>query len=243
MTDWHSGQFQKVAEKAIHVEVTAGQMLFIPEGWYHQVDSLGPIAIAVNFWWPGYDKQLDAVAGTGMEYYCLRRLVMAMTKQRIEASLRLLPSEEKTHKRNRQSAEESPKRQKVEQQENQLNGLEEVGRLVAENDENGICQYLLHMDAQQLMAAFRGAMHHKPMELARVLMQLSPRATYIWTTTLEGRECAEQCEKNNMGEFAESLFEVLLSVDKYSLTSIREKKEAFARDICAMAVKECCGFS
>lgn len=51
----------------------AGDALFIPEGWWHQVDS-EQTTIAVNFWWQSaFTKSLQQQ--THMQQYYLRRLV------------------------------------------------------------------------------------------------------------------------------------------------------------------------
>jgi hypothetical protein len=41
---------QEAAKSGWEVELQAGDQLFIPEGWWHQVDSTHRTA-AVNFWW------------------------------------------------------------------------------------------------------------------------------------------------------------------------------------------------
>ncbi|EPS66246.1 hypothetical protein M569_08531, partial [Genlisea aurea] len=53
------------------VDVSAGDAVFIPEGWFHQVDS-GDLTIAVNFWW-----QSDMMSGLleHMDSYYLRRVL------------------------------------------------------------------------------------------------------------------------------------------------------------------------
>ncbi|MEW5316726.1 MAG: hypothetical protein WDW38_008077 [Sanguina aurantia] len=45
----HPG-FRYAQSQAVHVHLKAGDCLFIPEGWWHQVDSTG-LTIAINFWW------------------------------------------------------------------------------------------------------------------------------------------------------------------------------------------------
>ncbi|KAK9823201.1 hypothetical protein WJX72_001067 [[Myrmecia] bisecta] len=56
----------------------AGDALFIPEGWWHQIDSAG-VTMAVNFWW---DSPLAALAGTPADAYCLRRLMGSLLDSR-----------------------------------------------------------------------------------------------------------------------------------------------------------------
>ena len=42
---------QAIDAATVDVEVRAGQMLFVPAGWFHEVRSSGGAHMAVNFWW------------------------------------------------------------------------------------------------------------------------------------------------------------------------------------------------
>lgn len=53
----------------------AGDALYLPEGWWHQVDS-GGVTVAVNFWWR---SAFDARLGSHMDVYYLRRLAQSLT--------------------------------------------------------------------------------------------------------------------------------------------------------------------
>lgn len=53
------------------VILRAGDALFLPEGWYHQVNS-DAVTIAINFWWP---SKISLKLGTHMDAYLLRRLL------------------------------------------------------------------------------------------------------------------------------------------------------------------------
>ena len=62
-----------VQPDALLVGLQAGDALFIPEGWWHQVDS-EPTTTAVNFWWQSpFTKSLQQ--RPHMQQYYLRRLV------------------------------------------------------------------------------------------------------------------------------------------------------------------------
>ncbi len=53
----------------------AGDAIYIPEGWWHQIDSAAG-TIAVNVWWrSAYDKLL----GSHMDSYYLRRALQSLT--------------------------------------------------------------------------------------------------------------------------------------------------------------------
>lgn len=64
-------RFRDAMKSFQSVVLHAGDALFIPEGWYHQVDSES-VTIAVNLWWP---SEFSLKLGTHMDAYLLRRLL------------------------------------------------------------------------------------------------------------------------------------------------------------------------
>ncbi|KAL3517617.1 hypothetical protein ACH5RR_020206 [Cinchona calisaya] len=75
----HSDEF---SQKII---LHAGDALFIPEGWYHQVDS-ETLTIAVNFWW-----RSDMMSGLldHMDSYYLRRILRRLIDKEMNQMLHL----------------------------------------------------------------------------------------------------------------------------------------------------------
>jgi ribosomal protein L16 Arg81 hydroxylase len=46
-------------ESGVRIELQAGEVLYIPAYWWHQVQSLGEENVNLNFWWfPSLKKQL-----------------------------------------------------------------------------------------------------------------------------------------------------------------------------------------
>ncbi len=81
--------------QSLVVTLVAGDSLFIPEGWWHQVDS-GPagaarFALAVNFWWRGPSTRLEEDA---LPFFLRNTFVrvVAMERERVFAALRALPA-------------------------------------------------------------------------------------------------------------------------------------------------------
>uniref|UniRef100_A0A1J3I6C7 Putative lysine-specific demethylase JMJD5 n=1 Tax=Noccaea caerulescens TaxID=107243 RepID=A0A1J3I6C7_NOCCA len=66
------------------VTLSAGDSVFIPEGWFHQVDS-GELTIAVNFWW---QSNIMSKMPEHMDSYYLRRI----TRRLIDREMSLLVS-------------------------------------------------------------------------------------------------------------------------------------------------------
>ncbi|KAL8055108.1 hypothetical protein ABFS82_04G034400 [Erythranthe guttata] len=75
---------KSMEEYSQKVTLYAGDALFIPEGWFHQVDS-GDITIAVNFWW-----QSDMMSSMleHMDAYYLRRIMKRLTDREMVSTLR-----------------------------------------------------------------------------------------------------------------------------------------------------------
>ncbi|KAG6544344.1 hypothetical protein Mapa_014178 [Marchantia paleacea] len=66
--------FKKAVQDAKVVTLRPGDALFIPEGWYHQVNNTG-VTIAVNFWWP---SKISLSLGSQMDGYILRRVISSL---------------------------------------------------------------------------------------------------------------------------------------------------------------------
>eukprot|EP00850_Spirogloea_muscicola_P001155 SM000004S15025 [mRNA] locus=s4:799035:803238:+ [translate_table: standard] len=79
-----------------NITLAAGDALFLPEGWYHQVDSERS-TIAVNFWWP---SKVCLAFGSHMDTYYARRILISLLdyeKKRTLAAIAPFPSEEACH--------------------------------------------------------------------------------------------------------------------------------------------------
>ncbi|XP_034692267.1 uncharacterized protein LOC117919243 [Vitis riparia] len=61
----------------------AGDALFIPEGWFHQVDS-NDLTIAVNFWWR---SNITSSLSEHMDAYYLRRILRRLTDKEMNQLL------------------------------------------------------------------------------------------------------------------------------------------------------------
>lgn len=46
-------RFAEALRHAVQAELTAGDALYIPYGWWHHVESLEPFNVLVNYWWNG----------------------------------------------------------------------------------------------------------------------------------------------------------------------------------------------
>ncbi|XP_057800981.1 lysine-specific demethylase JMJ31 isoform X2 [Salvia miltiorrhiza] len=74
------------------VTLHAGDALFIPEGWFHQVDS-EDLTIAVNFWW---QSDMMSSMPEHMDAYYLRRILKRLTDKEMDRMLSM-PSTSKVN--------------------------------------------------------------------------------------------------------------------------------------------------
>uniref|UniRef100_A0A7N0TUM9 JmjC domain-containing protein n=1 Tax=Kalanchoe fedtschenkoi TaxID=63787 RepID=A0A7N0TUM9_KALFE len=73
----------RLMEYSEKVTLQAGDALFIPEGWYHQVDS-GELTIAINFWW---SSVVMSSMPEHMDAYYLRRILRRLTDKEMDKVL------------------------------------------------------------------------------------------------------------------------------------------------------------
>lgn len=78
--DRHPAYAQALACQVV-AELQAGDAIYIPEGWWHQIDS-ADVTIAVNFWWQSpFAAGLQAAASP----VHLREVARALTARRVDA--------------------------------------------------------------------------------------------------------------------------------------------------------------
>jgi len=88
----------------LQVSLLPGQVLFIPEGWWHHVQS-APNTVAISFWWKGVDqdKLTDKARGLIDLYICkgtLRRLTLRYAHHLVSKEAKKLPGLEKVALKN-----------------------------------------------------------------------------------------------------------------------------------------------
>jgi hypothetical protein len=52
--------FEEIRERALRVELEAGDALYLPKLWWHKVESLAPLNGLVNYWWDAFSAGPDA---------------------------------------------------------------------------------------------------------------------------------------------------------------------------------------
>ena len=47
-------RFERARARAIVVELSPGDAIYVPKLWWHQVEALDPVNVLVNYWWDGF---------------------------------------------------------------------------------------------------------------------------------------------------------------------------------------------
>uniref|UniRef100_A0A7N2RF50 JmjC domain-containing protein n=1 Tax=Quercus lobata TaxID=97700 RepID=A0A7N2RF50_QUELO len=164
-------------EHSQKVVLHAGDALFIPEGWFHQVDS-DDLTIAINFWWR---SNMMSSMEEHMDAYYLRRILKSLQKFRISGLLQIflqiwqdqvlhktsstimgdmkrhiceLPSNGKADHRGNdldQACEEADSKEKEVQQKNLLQDLEPIALQVLHEIVSLVHDYINISDHSQLL--------------------------------------------------------------------------------------------
>lgn len=53
-------RFEQARDRAMVIELAAGDALYLPKLWWHQVEALDPRNLLVNYWWDGFAAGPDA---------------------------------------------------------------------------------------------------------------------------------------------------------------------------------------
>ncbi|XP_050264712.1 lysine-specific demethylase JMJ31 isoform X2 [Quercus robur] len=152
-------------EHSQKVVLHAGDALFIPEGWFHQVDS-DDLTIAINFWWR---SNMMSSMEEHMDAYYLRRILKRLTDKEMDQVLHKtsstimgdmkrhiceLPSNGKADHRGNdldQACEEADSKEKEVQQKNLLQDLEPIALQVLHEIVSLVHDYINISDHSQLL--------------------------------------------------------------------------------------------
>jgi oxalate decarboxylase/phosphoglucose isomerase-like protein (cupin superfamily) len=65
----------------IQIEVNENEMIYIPEGWWHQVQTVGEDNLAFNFWWDKTNLLLDH----NKELFLIKHSVSNLVEKKIKS--------------------------------------------------------------------------------------------------------------------------------------------------------------
>ncbi|CAL8464138.1 g3673 [Coccomyxa elongata] len=96
--------YAEALQHQLSANLQAGDALFLPEGWWHQIDSEA-VTIAVNFWWR---SPFDRLLGTHMDAYYLRRIAQSLTEARKADLLQQLSPQSDASSQRKDQPDEGP---------------------------------------------------------------------------------------------------------------------------------------
>ncbi|XP_024527933.1 uncharacterized protein LOC9631850 isoform X5 [Selaginella moellendorffii] len=199
-------RFRDASKHSLVLVVDAGSAVFIPEAWFHQVDSAA-LTIAVNFWWAS--KQSYAF-DTPMDSYYLRRILMSLLDAEKRSMLGWNPHVD---------VEETKQ-------------LHVILSCVAVAVNNGNCEddpvanVFLNTSPRSLRRIFLTMVTTFPRSLeALVLHALSPVAAELLTKQFE--EMDSIASEASQGEFYKHFYSVF-DDSSVAMAALLDRKEAFA---------------
>lgn len=203
-----------------HVECAGGVVadaLFIPEGWWHQVDS-DPYTIAANYWWEGTRVQLTK--DPGMTAYYARVMMEELIEQQTDTFIEDL----------RSASQASPQCASL-----PLDAIDEIVRIFCDTHNReerekmvlsleplttlGAFQTVL---AKEHQAEWRALLRDSSMELAAILAA-------CWDQTVDD------------AEFQSTIFSALGGEEESIKLSLVAKREQFQRKMCATVCQSVLG--
>lgn len=234
------------------VEIRRGDILFIPEGWFHQVES-APHTIAVNLWFPGEGwlaaggapglgtECCVAVRGGGGEDcpgarnapYLARRALEALVL-RERAARRLLsqhPPHSKKRVRERGEEEAGGGAGVASPPVPVLAGLSVSGKCAA------ICRAQGDERNEMLVRLARDA----PSELEGLLENVGAECAELLTCAWEEADAKGDASATAQETVYESLFGALPDGGERARAALMAAKEEFARTACAAVLKTALG--
>ncbi|CAN1762410.1 Lysine-specific demethylase JMJ31 [Linum perenne] len=212
------------------VVLSAGDALFIPEGWFHQVDS-DNLTVAVNFWW---QSNIMSNILEHMDAYYLRSIMrshldLEQTDQSQELPQKNQQQEVKLHQLEQcavQALHElvSLVHDRVKPDQSQHNKIVVTNLYFLEDDP--VAKILWSLDPQTLQKVFIAMVNSFPRTLeALVLHLLSPVGAEVLTRKFE--EMDQQSTEEHRNKFYEQFYSAF--DDQFAaMDAILNGKESFA---------------
>lgn len=242
-------RFRSAMESYQSVTLRAGDSLFLPEGWYHQVDSEA-VTIAVNLWWP---SKFSLKLGTHMDAYLLRRLLVNLLdaeKEKIVEDFQSVSGDANVSEPNSQQpvtdavGERTPARKycaanltKTEMQalrtlvlcvSELMTSSSNVGAITGdESNQGSIARVFASLNPPSLQRTLLAMSIEYPRTLeALILHKLSPIASEILTRKFEEMDAASELECPQE-EFYAQIYSVF-DEPRLAMASLVDGKEALA---------------
>ncbi|XP_024520770.1 jmjC domain-containing protein D isoform X3 [Selaginella moellendorffii] len=219
-------RFRDASKHSRVLVVDAGSAVFIPEGWFHQVDSAA-LTIAVNFWWAS--KQSCAF-DTPMDAYYLRRILVSLLDAEKRSMLGWNPHVDvEIDLDDVQGAEDLTVNSLSPLETKQLHVILSCVAVAVNNgncEDDPIASVFLNTSPRSLRRIFLTMVTTFPRSLeALVLHALSPVAAELLTKQFE--EMDSIASEASQAEFYKRFYSVF-DDSSVAMAALLDRKEAFA---------------
>ncbi|XP_024527654.1 jmjC domain-containing protein D isoform X3 [Selaginella moellendorffii] len=219
-------RFRDASKHSRVLVVDAGSAVFIPEGWFHQVDSAA-LTIAVNFWWAS--KQSCAF-DSPMDAYYLRRILVSLLDAEKRSMLGWNPHVDvEIDLDDVQGAEDLTVNSLSPLETKQLHVILSCVAVAVNNgncEDDPIASVFLNTSPRSLRRIFLTMVTTFPRSLeALVLHALSPVAAELLTKQFE--EMDSIASEASQAEFYKRFYSVF-DDSSVAMAALLDRKEAFA---------------
>ncbi|RLN94578.1 hypothetical protein BBJ28_00003110 [Nothophytophthora sp. Chile5] len=209
-------RFAEAQSQRFAVSTGGTYALFIPEGWWHQVDS-DEFTIAVNYWWEGMRNQLTA--DPHMTPYYSRILLEELVKQQIDSRLLALSTA---------SYSGSTQTSSLPQDDGIATSV-----LIAATNQCGRERILLSLNGEELLKAQRRLAEHHAADWRDLLRNASVDLVAVLT------KCWDRTDLE--ADFLPAIFGVLGDEEEAIKTQLMAKQEQFRRQQAALVFESLFG--
>lgn len=224
-----------VAATVWRTELAPGDALFIPEGWYHGVESAA-LTMAVNFWWDGWARMLNA--NRAMATYFARRSLAALVDDKRDLRTPSNESGERAQpsvlgKRKADIANDAA----TAQTNGDAAGLGLFTELLRAQAAGELPAVLRATACDRVLNAMQEACGRVPRSVLRFVLDLSPEAADVVGSVLDWGDSARG--EDGMSELYRALFSVIPQ-DKF-VAVVRKRRQIHVRSVLEQVLREVAG--
>jgi hypothetical protein len=207
--------------KVIEVEIHSGDLLFIPEGYWHAVESI-PYSIAINYWFKSPLHKFIHGAGTKLDLYLIRYFIQSAMKTQIATVTSNQDKVEEVDNVSKKRKSEEISSAKFNDEQEFSNFMENYYDYVCENNIDQMRKHeklLASIDIAEQRQLFPNFALANKAKFHGILKSVSPLCAHILT------EKWETCDDN-------SFFAAIFDGNDAIVESLMLKKDALNKSVC-----------
>ncbi len=203
--------------KVMEVEIHSGDVLFIPEGYWHAVESI-PYSIAINYWFKSPLHQFIKGVGTKLDQYLIRYFFQSSIKSQIL----LLTSEQEEGEKVIFKKRKLDESSLFTDEKEFTNFMEEYYNYVCANNIEQMRRYekiFVSIDINEQIQRFPKFVATDKIKFLRIMQSVSPLRAHLLT------EKWETCDDK-------SFFAAIFSGNDTIVENFMRKKDALNQSVC-----------